>query len=117
MIRVKGDIILIDNFNHDELKNINNLVFVLLPTDREMCLMALNHFMIFYQIQKQSFSPSLWVFALGDMTYAETFCFGGKKFDSALSQLNAQKVIETFVTIQVMGVYLKSMHLIGLKAF
>ena len=30
------------------------------------------------------------------MTYAETFCFGGKKFDSALSQLNAQKVIETF---------------------
>jgi MioC protein len=34
------------------------------------------------------------VFGLGDRTYAETFNFGGKKFDELLSQLGAERVGE-----------------------
>ena len=32
------------------------------------------------------------VIALGDRTYAETFCFGGKRFDKILSELGAQRI-------------------------
>lgn len=32
------------------------------------------------------------VIALGDRTYAETFCFGGKKFDKLLGELGAQRI-------------------------
>lgn len=32
------------------------------------------------------------VFALGDMTYAQTFCFGGKQFDEQLTKLGARRV-------------------------
>jgi len=34
------------------------------------------------------------VFGLGDRTYAETFNFGGKKFDELLAQLGAERVGE-----------------------
>ena len=34
------------------------------------------------------------VFGLGDRTYAETFNFGGKKFDEALSSLGAERIGE-----------------------
>lgn len=34
------------------------------------------------------------VFGLGDRTYAETFNFGGKKFDELLTELGAQRVGE-----------------------
>ena len=34
------------------------------------------------------------VFGLGDRTYAETFNFGGKKFDELLSQLGAERIGE-----------------------
>ena len=34
------------------------------------------------------------VFGLGDRTYAETFNFGGKKFDDLLSELGAQRIGE-----------------------
>jgi MioC protein len=34
------------------------------------------------------------VFGLGDRTYAETFNFGGKKFDELLSELGAQRIGE-----------------------
>jgi len=34
------------------------------------------------------------VFGLGDRTYAETFNFGGKKFDELLSQLGAERIAE-----------------------
>jgi MioC protein len=34
------------------------------------------------------------VFGLGDRTYAETFNFGGKRFDELLSELGAQRVGE-----------------------
>jgi MioC protein len=34
------------------------------------------------------------VIALGDRTYADTFCFGGKRFDALLSELGAQRVGE-----------------------
>jgi len=34
------------------------------------------------------------VFGLGDRTYAETFNFGGKKFDELLTQLGAQRIGE-----------------------
>jgi len=34
------------------------------------------------------------IFALGDMTYAQTFCFGGKQFDEQLQTLGAQRVGE-----------------------
>jgi MioC protein len=34
------------------------------------------------------------VIALGDRTYGETFCFGGKRFDKILSELGAQRVGE-----------------------
>lgn len=34
------------------------------------------------------------VFGLGDRTYAETFNFGGKKFDEILAQLGAQRIGE-----------------------
>jgi MioC protein len=36
------------------------------------------------------------VFGLGDRTYAETFNFGGKRFDDLLSQLGAQRVGERY---------------------
>lgn len=32
------------------------------------------------------------VIALGDRTYAETFCFGGKRFDEILGELGAQRI-------------------------
>jgi MioC protein len=34
------------------------------------------------------------VFALGDRTYADTFCNGGRRFDAILSELGAQRVGE-----------------------
>lgn len=34
------------------------------------------------------------VFGLGDRTYADTFCFGGKRFDQLLGQLGANRVGE-----------------------
>jgi MioC protein len=34
------------------------------------------------------------VFGLGDRTYAETFNFGGKRFDDVLSELGAQRIGE-----------------------
>ena len=34
------------------------------------------------------------VIALGDRTYAETFCFGGKRFDKILGELGAQRIGE-----------------------
>lgn len=34
------------------------------------------------------------VFALGDMTYAQTFCFGGRKFDELLAGLGATRLGE-----------------------
>ena len=37
------------------------------------------------------------VFALGDRTYGETFCFGGKRFDEILGQLGAQRIGEVFM--------------------
>ncbi|MGH8631511.1 MAG: flavodoxin domain-containing protein, partial [Burkholderiales bacterium] len=29
---------------------------------------------------------------LGDRTYAETFCFGGKRFDKVLNELGARRI-------------------------
>lgn len=37
------------------------------------------------------------VFALGDRTYGETFCFGGKRFDEILGQLGAHRIGEVFL--------------------
>ena len=34
------------------------------------------------------------VIALGDRTYLQTFCYGGKKFDALLTELGAQRVGE-----------------------
>src|SRR5450759_4279147 len=36
------------------------------------------------------------VIALGDRTYAETFCFGGKRFDELLTELGARRLGEVF---------------------
>lgn len=36
------------------------------------------------------------VIALGDCTYAQTFCFGGKKFDERLQGLGAQRIGEVW---------------------
>jgi MioC protein len=36
------------------------------------------------------------VFSLGDRTYAETFNFGGKKFDKALAECGARRIGEVF---------------------
>jgi MioC protein len=36
------------------------------------------------------------VIALGDRTYAETFCFGGKRFDERLAELGAHRLGEVF---------------------
>ncbi len=45
----------------------------------------------------QSARPSLarvryGVIALGDRSYAETFCFGGRKFDALLTELGAKRI-------------------------
>jgi MioC protein len=37
------------------------------------------------------------VIALGDSTYQQTFCFGGKKFDERLSGLGAQRIGEVWM--------------------
>ncbi len=37
------------------------------------------------------------VFALGDRTYGDTFCFGGKKFDALLSELGARRLGEVLL--------------------
>ncbi|MEX0958955.1 MAG: flavodoxin domain-containing protein [Burkholderiales bacterium] len=37
------------------------------------------------------------VFGLGDRTYADTFCFGGKRFDQLLGELGANRVGEVVV--------------------
>jgi MioC protein len=37
-----------------------------------------------------------WVFGLGDRTYAETFNYGGKRFDDILSELGASRVGERY---------------------
>jgi MioC protein len=37
------------------------------------------------------------VFGLGDRTYAETFNFGGKRFDDILSQLGAERIGERYM--------------------
>lgn len=37
------------------------------------------------------------VIALGDRTYAQTFCFGGKKFDERLQGLGAQRIGDLFI--------------------
>ena len=37
------------------------------------------------------------VFGLGDRTYAETFNFGGKRFDEILSELGAERVGERYM--------------------
>jgi MioC protein len=37
------------------------------------------------------------VIALGDRTYAQTFAFGGKKFDERLQGLGAQRIGEVFI--------------------
>jgi len=34
------------------------------------------------------------VFALGDMTYMQTFCFGGRKFDDLFAKLGARRLGE-----------------------
>ena len=34
------------------------------------------------------------VIALGDRTYAETYCFGGKRFDALLTELGAKRIGE-----------------------
>jgi MioC protein len=36
------------------------------------------------------------VLALGDRTYMQTFCFGGKKFDERLSDLGAKRIGEVW---------------------
>ena len=36
------------------------------------------------------------VIALGDRTYMQTFCFGGKKFDERLADLGAQRIGELY---------------------
>ena len=36
------------------------------------------------------------VIALGDRTYLQTFCFGGKKFDERLADLGAQRLGEVY---------------------
>ncbi len=37
------------------------------------------------------------VIALGDRTYAQTFCFGGKRFDALLQQLKARRIGEVML--------------------
>ena len=37
------------------------------------------------------------VIALGDRTYAQTFCFGGKSFDALLASLGARRVGEVLL--------------------
>ena len=43
------------------------------------------------------------VLALGDRTYLQTFCFGGKKFDERLTDLGAQRIGEVWCHDASMG--------------
>jgi MioC protein len=91
------NITLIDNFKHNELESINNLVICSSTYGQGDVPDGSQSFYDFLSNSKNKLSHLRYgVFALGDMTYAETFCFGGKKFDDALSQLNAKKAIDTF---------------------
>jgi MioC protein len=36
------------------------------------------------------------IFALGDITHGETFCWGGRHFDTALAELQATRIGDTF---------------------
>ena len=43
--------------------------------------------------KRPDLSPVVYgVIALGDRTYAQTFCFGGKRFDALLQELGAQRI-------------------------
>ena len=49
------------------------------------------------------------VFGLGDRTYAETFNFGGKRFDDLLTELGAKRVGERYKHDASSGVLLEEM--------
>jgi MioC protein len=51
------------------------------------------------------------VFGLGDRTYAETFNFGGKRFDEVLSELGAQRIGERYMHDASSGVLPEEMAL------
>ena len=47
---------------------------------------------------KPDLKPVLYgVIALGDRTYAQTFCFGGKRFDALLQSLGARRIGEAML--------------------
>jgi MioC protein len=49
------------------------------------------------QVARPDLSPVEYgVIALGDRTYAETFCFGGKRFDELLTELGARRLGAVF---------------------
>ena len=55
------------------------------------------------------------VFGLGDMTYKDTFAFGGKKFEQLFLDLNANKIIESFFHDASSEPCLRKKELIGLQ--
>jgi len=92
------DIIEIDNADIDVLINANNPVLICSSTYGQGDVP--DSAQDFYNKLKE-LSPDLShikyaLFGLGDMTYRDTFAYGGKKFSDLLDSLNASKIGDPF---------------------
>ena len=95
---IKSKILEIDNVKHDLLLNQKEPILIISSTYGQGDVPDGSKG--FYDSLK-AHSPNLEhikfaVFGLGDMTYKDTFAFGGKKFEKLFHELNATKIAESY---------------------